>query len=57
MKPIYASPDRVKVRAHRQRGYVLFGMEVDRDVDALDIAIHFWPLTVDVTAPPRRPTR
>ena len=40
--------------AYRQRGYVLFGVEVDRDVDATDVALHLWPVTIELTAPPKR---
>lgn len=53
-EPIYASPSRPHARVHWRRGYVLVGVEVDRDVDATDAAIHLWPVTVELTLPPKR---
>lgn len=32
---------------YRQRGYILFGIEIDRDVDATDVAVHIWPVTIE----------
>jgi len=32
-----------------QRGYVLFGVEIDRDVDGTDVEIHLWPITLAMT--------
>lgn|GEM_PF-5899980 len=52
--PMHASTGRPRWHLYRQRRYVLFGVEVDRDVDATDVGVHFWPLSVDLTLPPRR---
>lgn len=35
------------VHCHRQRHYVLFGVEIDRDIDATDVAAHLWPVTIE----------
>ena len=39
------------LHAYRQRHYVLFGVEVDRDVDATDVAVHLWPVTCEWERP------
>lgn len=35
---------------NRQKEYVLFGIEWDRDVDATDVSIHLWPVTIEWTS-------